>query len=167
MTDTIIDWRKEIQQPTRVTVSNGMQGMRGCGGRGDDHDDGRDASSPNDEDDGAEEEEAAVNTVKDKGIDFATGPTSIPQDNAATMIDVLPPLLVHHPLPLWGLPLQWDNRMEGAKNAAASTTTAAKVGIVARATASSDSVTNTMDIVTWRQSCNDIDNDHDDNNQCR
>ncbi len=47
-------------------------------------------------------------------------------------------------------------------------TTAAKVGIVARATTSSGAVTNAMDVVAWQQSHTDIsDNyDNDDNNQC-
>jgi hypothetical protein len=43
-------------------------------------------------------------------------------------------------------------------------TTAAKVGIVAHATASSGAVTNAMGAVAWRQSCTDINND--DNDQC-
>ncbi len=38
-------------------------------------------------------------------------------------------------------------------------TTAAKVGIVACATASSGTVTNTIDAVAWQQSCTDIDDD--------
>jgi hypothetical protein len=49
-------------------------------------------------------------------------------------------------------------------------TTAAKVGIVARATASSGTVTNAMDALAWRQSrtnINDDDNGNEDNNQCR
>jgi hypothetical protein len=48
-------------------------------------------------------------------------------------------------------------------------TTTAKVGIVARATASSGAVTNAMDAVAWRQSRTDIDDDDDDedNDQCR
>ncbi len=50
---------------------------------------------------------------------------------------------------------------------AASTTTAAKVGIVACATSSSGAVTNAMDVVTWQQSCNDIDNNNNNNNQCQ
>jgi hypothetical protein len=48
-------------------------------------------------------------------------------------------------------------------------TTAAKVCIVARATASSGSVTNAMDAVAWRQIRTDIDDDDDDdedNDQC-
>ncbi len=47
-------------------------------------------------------------------------------------------------------------------------TTAAKVGIVARATTSSGAVTNAMDAVAWRQSCTDINDDDNnkDNNQC-
>jgi hypothetical protein len=50
---------------------------------------------------------------------------------SATMMDAPPPLLMHCPLPLRGLPLQWVERTAGAKNGAASATTAAKVGIVA------------------------------------
>ncbi len=95
------------------------------------------------------------------------GSTSIHQDDAATMMYVPPPLLAHCPLPLWGSPLQRHDRTAGAKNAAASATTAAKVGIIARTTASSGTVTNAMDIIAWRQSCNDIDNDDNNNNQCR
>ena len=91
------------------------------------------------------------------------GPTSIRRDDAATMMDAPPPLIARRPLSLWGTPLQRDDRTAGAKNAAASATTAAKVGIVARATASSGAVTNAMDVVAWRQSCNDI-NDNNDNN---
>jgi hypothetical protein len=46
-------------------------------------------------------------------------------------------------------------------------TAVAKVGIVACATASSDTVTNAMDTITWRQSCTtNIDNDDDDNDLC-
>ncbi len=122
-------------------------------------------SSPNDDDDRAEEEEAAVNIVKDKGEDFAMGPTLIRQDDAAMMMDAPPSLLAHRPLPLLGSLLRRDNRTAGAKNAAASATTAAKVGIVARATSSSGAVMNAMDIVAWRQSRNDIDDDN--NDQCR
>jgi hypothetical protein len=95
-----------------------------------DHDNGSNASSPNDDYNGAEEEEAAIDIVKDKGEDFATGPTSSHQDNAATLMDSPPPLLMHSPLPLRGLPHQQDNRTAGTKNAATSATTAAKVGIV-------------------------------------
>ncbi len=83
------------------------------------------------------------------------------------MMDAPPPLLAHRPLPLLGSPLRWDDRTAGAKNAAASATTAAKVGIVARATFSSGAVMNAMDVVAWRQSRNDIDDDDDDNDQCR
>ncbi len=64
-------------------------------------------------------------------------------------MDVPLPLLACCPLPLWGLPLQRDNRTAGVKIAAASATTVAKVGIVACATASSGAKTNTMDIVAW------------------
>jgi hypothetical protein len=138
-----------------------MQGG-GHGGRGDDHNNGSDALSPNNDDDGVEEEEAAVNVVKDKGEDFATGLTLIRQDNAATMMDAPPPLLARCPLPLWGSPLQRDDRTAGVKNAAASANTAAKVGIIARATASSGAATNAMDIVAWRQSLNNIDYDNED-----
>jgi hypothetical protein len=53
------------------------------------------------------------------------------RDNAATMMDMPRPLLVCHPLPLRGLPLQREDRTAGKKNAAESATTAAKVGIVA------------------------------------
>jgi hypothetical protein len=84
------------------------------------------------------------------------------------MMDAPPPLLAHCPLTLLGSPLQQDNRRAGAKNAVASATTAAKVGIIARATSSSGAVTNAMDDVAWRQSCNNINNDNNDkNNQCR
>ncbi len=135
------------------------------GGGGDDHNDGSNALSPNNEDDRAEEEEAAVDIVKDKGEDFATGPTSIRWDDAVTMMDAPLPLLARRPLPLLGLLLRRDDRMAGAKNAAASALTATKVGIVARAMSSSGAVTNAMDVVAWRQSCNNIDDD--DNDQCR
>ncbi len=145
-----------------MTVSDGMQGGGGRGG--DDHDDGSNALSPNNDDDKAREKEASVDIVKDKGEDFATGPTSIRQDDAAMMKDALPPLLACRPLPLLGSPLRWDNRTAGAKNAAASATNAAKVGIVACATTSSGPMMNAMDVVAWRQSRNDINND--DNDQC-
>ena len=118
----------------------------------------------NNDNDKAEEEEAAIDIVEDKGEDFATGPTLICRDDAATMMDVPPSLLVRHPLPLLGSPLRRDDRTAGVKNAAASATTAAKVGIVACATSSSGAVTNAMDVVAWRQSHNDIDDD--DNDQC-
>jgi hypothetical protein len=116
---------------------------------------------------GGEEEEAAVDIVEDKGEDFATGPTSICWDDTATMMDAPPPLLTRCPLPLLGLPLRQDDRTAGAKNVVASATTAAKVGIVARATSSSGAVTYAMDVVALRQSCNDIDNSDDNNDQCR
>jgi hypothetical protein len=103
--------------------------------------------SPNDGEDQAEEEEATVNIVKGKGEDFAMGLTLIHGDNAATMMDIPPPLLACIPLPLRGSPLQRDNRTAGAKNAAASATTAAKVGIVAHAMSSSGAVMNTINIV--------------------
>ncbi len=134
-------------------------------GGGGDHDDGSDASSPNDDDNRAEEEEAAINIVKDKGEDFATGPTLICRDDATTMMDAPPSLLANRPLPLLGLLLRRDDRTAGMKNAAASSTTAAKVGIVACATSSSGIVTNAMDVVAWRQSHNNI--DEDDNDQCQ
>ncbi len=95
------------------------------------------------------------------------GSMSIHRDNAATMMDAPPPLLARRPLPLRGLPLQRDDRTAGAKNAAASATTAVKVGNVARTTASSGAVTNAMDVVAWRQSRTDIDNDDDNNDRCR
>ena len=123
--------------------------------------------SLNDDNDGAEEEEANVNIVEDKGEDFATGPTLIRRDDAATMMDAPPPLLARRPLPLLGSPLRQDDRTAGAKNAAASATTAVKVGIFARATSSSGAVTNAMDVVAWRQSRNDIDDDNNDNDQCQ
>jgi hypothetical protein len=139
----------------------------GCGGGGDDHDDGSNASSPNNKDNGAEEEEVAVNIVKDKGEDFTMGSTLIHQDNAATMMDMLPPLIVHRPYPLRGSPLQRDNRMAGAKNWwHPQATTAAKVGIVACAMASSGAMTNNMDTVAWRQSHTDINDNDDNNDQC-
>ncbi len=147
-----------------MTVSNGMQGGGAEGG--DDHDDRSDASSPNNNNNRAEEEEAAVNIVKDKGEDFATGPTSIRWDDTAMMMDTPLPLLACHPLPLLGLPLRRDERTAGVKNAAASATTAAKVGIVAHATSSSGAVTNAMDVVALRQSCNDINYNDDNNDQC-
>jgi hypothetical protein len=72
-------------------------------------------------------------------------------DKAATMMDVLPPLLrCCHP-PHRGLLLQQDDRVAGTKNAAASVTTAGEVGIVTRAMASSGTVTNTMDVAAWWQ----------------
>ncbi len=46
-------------------------------------------------------------------------------------------------------------------------TIAAKAGIVDRAAASSGAVTNVMDTVAWQQSHTDIDDDNNDNNQCR
>ncbi len=144
-----------------------MQGGGGARRGGADHDDGSDASSPNDDNNRAEEEEATVDIVEVKGEEFAMGPTSIRWDDAAMMMDAPPPLLVRRPLPLLGLPLRWDDRMAGAKNAAASAPTAAKVGIVAHATSSSGAVTNAMEVVAWRQSHNDIDDDNNDNDQCR
>jgi hypothetical protein len=134
-------------------------------GEGDDHDNGSDKSSPNNDDNVYEEKEATVNIVKEKGEDFATRSTLIRQDDAATMMDASPPLLGLRPLPLRGSPLQRDNRTAGAKNAAASATTAAKVGIVACTTASSGAITNAMDVIAWWQSCNNINDD--DNNQCQ
>ncbi len=119
----------------------------------------------NNDNDKAEEEEATVDIVKDKGEDFATGPTLIRWDDAATMMDTPPPLLARRPLPLLGSPLRRDDRTAGVKNAAASATTAAKVGIVACATFSSGAVTNAMDVVAWRQSHNDFNNDN--NDQCQ
>jgi hypothetical protein len=85
------------------------------------------------------------------------------------MLEAPPPLLVlvHRLLPVLGLPLQRDDRRAGTKNAAASATTAAKVGIVASTTSSSGAMTNAMNVVAWRQSRNDIDNNNEDNNQCR
>ncbi len=97
-----------------MTVSDGMQGGGHRGG-GDDHDDGSDASSPNDNDNGAEEEKAAVNIVKDKVKKFPMGLTLICWDNATTMMDAPPPLLVHSPLSLLGLPFQQNDRTAGAK----------------------------------------------------
>ena len=83
------------------------------------------------------------------------------------MMDAPPSLLVCFPLPLLGLPLQQDDRTAGAKNAAASATTAAKVGIVTCATSSSGTVMNAMDVIAWRQSHIDMDNNDDDNDQCK
>jgi hypothetical protein len=123
--------------------------------------------SPNEDDNGAEEEEAAVGIVKDKGEDFAMGWALIRRDNAATMMDASPPLLPCCPLPFLGLPLQRDDTMAGAKNAVAFTTTAAKVGIVACATSSSGTMMNAMYNVTWWQSCNDIDYNDNDKDQCQ
>jgi hypothetical protein len=144
----------------------GSDGMQGGGQRGeDDHNDGSNALSPNNDNNGADKEEAAVNIVEDKGEDFAMGLMSIHQDDATTMIDALLPLLAHCPLPLRGLPLQQDNRMAGAKNAVASATTAAKVGIVAHATSSNGAVTNAMDVIAWWQSRNNINNNNDNNDQ--
>ncbi len=74
---------------------------------------------------------------------------SIRWDNAAMMMDAPPPLLAHCPLPLWGLPLQRGDRMAGTKNAAASATIAAKVGIVDCTISSSGVVTNAMGVVAW------------------
>ncbi len=105
MTNTIIDWREEIQQSTRVTVSNGIQEGGGAEGGGDDHDGGSNASSPNNNGNGAEEEEAAVDNVEDKGEGFAMGLTLICWDDTATMMDTPLPLIARHPLPLWELPL--------------------------------------------------------------
>jgi hypothetical protein len=141
-------------------------GCRGGGAwrGGDDHNDGSNASSPNDDNDRAEEEEATVNIVKDKGEDFAMGPTLISRDDVATMTDAPPPLIARCPLPLLGLPLRRDDRTAGSKNAVASATNATKIGIVARATSSSGAMTNAMDIVAWQQSCNYIDDNN--NDQC-
>jgi hypothetical protein len=84
-----------------------------------DHNNRKDVSSPNDDNNGAEEEEAAVNIFEEKGEDFVTGSTSIHWDHAATIMGAPSPLLEPHPLLLWGLLLQRDNRTAGAKNAAA------------------------------------------------
>jgi hypothetical protein len=46
-------------------------------------------------------------------------------------------------------------------------TTAVKVGIVACAMASSGAVSNAMGTVAWRQSCINIDDNDEDNIQCR
>jgi hypothetical protein len=143
-----------------------MQGGKGRGGGGDDHDNESNSSSPNGNDNGAEEEEVTVDIFKDKGEDFAMGLMSIRWDDAATMMNVPPPLLLCCPLPLRGLLLQHDNRTVGAKDAVASATTAAKVGIVTRAMASSGAMTNAMDVVAWRQSHNNINNNNDNSNQC-
>jgi hypothetical protein len=97
-----------------------MQGGGHGGGGGGDHNDGSDASSPNDDYDGAEEEEAPIDIVKDKGEDIAMGSTSICWVDAATMMDAPPPLHVRCPLPLRVSPLQQDDITSGAKNAAAS-----------------------------------------------
>jgi hypothetical protein len=82
------------------------------------------------------------------------------------MMDAPPPLLARRPLPFLGSPLRRDDRTAGAKNVAASVTTAAKVSIVARATFSSGAMTNAMDVVAWQQSRNDINNNDDNNDQC-
>ncbi len=82
-------------------------------------------------------------------------------------MDMLPPLLTCHPLPLLESLLQWDDRMAGTKNAAACATTVAKVGIVACATASIGAVTDAMDVIAWQQSCNDIDDNNKHNDQCQ
>ncbi len=146
-----------------MTVSNGQWNAGGGG----EQDDRSNPSFPNNNDNEAEEEEAAVDIVIDEGEDFAMGRMSIHWDDAAMMMDTPPPLLTRCPLPLRGLPLQQDDRTAGTKNAAASATTAAKVGIAARATASSGTMTNTMDIIAWQQSCNNIDDDdNNDNDQC-
>jgi hypothetical protein len=137
----------------------------GVGGGGDDHDVGSKALSPNDDDDGAEEEEAAINIVEDKGEGFATGSTSICQDDAATMTDALPPLIVlSRDCPSSGTTERQARRMRRHPQA----TTAAKVGVVSCATASSGAVKNAMDTFAWRQSRTSIDdnNDDEDNNQC-
>jgi hypothetical protein len=143
------------------------RGGGGMEGGGDDHDNGSGATSLNNDGNGAEEEEAAVNIVEDKGEEFATGSTSIRWDDADTMMDAPPPLLAHCPLRLLGQLLRRDNRTAGAENMAASATTAAKVGIIARPMSSSGAVTNAMDVIAWWQSRNDINDNNDDNDQCQ
>ncbi len=125
------------------------RGGGGAEGGGYDHNNGSSASSLNNNNNGAEEEEATVNIVEDKGEDFLMRLTLICWDDTATMMDLLPPLLARCPLPPWGLPLQLNNRTAGRKSAVASATTAAKVGIIACAMASSGTETNAMDVVAW------------------
>ena len=79
------------------------------------------------------------------------GLSSICWDSAATMVDVPPPLLACCPSLHRGLLLQWDDRMAGTKNAAASATTTDEVGIVTHTMASSGAVTNALDVIAWRQ----------------
>ena len=141
----------------------GSDGMQGGGQRGeDDHNDGSNALSPNNDNNGADKEEAAVNIVEDEGEDSMTGSTSICRDDAATMMDA-PPLSSSSP----GIAAPAGQQNGRCKDAAVSATTAAKVGIVARATSSSGAVMNTMDIIAWRQSPKDINNNEDDNDQCQ
>ncbi len=74
-----------------------------------------DASSLNDDDDGAEEDEVAVDIKAKTREDFATGSSTIHQDNAATMIDESTHLLFRHPPPHRGFLIQRDDRTVGAK----------------------------------------------------
>jgi hypothetical protein len=67
-----------------------------------------DASSLNDDDD--------VDIEAKKREDFATGSLTIHHDNAATMMDESMHLLIRHPPPHRGFPIQRDDRTVGAKN---------------------------------------------------
>ena len=64
-----------------------------------------DVSSLNDDEDGAEEDDVAIDIDDHKSEDFATGSLLIHWDEAATMMDVPPPLLTRCPPPRRGLPL--------------------------------------------------------------
>ena len=76
---------------------------------------------------------------------------SLCRDSAAMMMDDSPPLLARRPPPCRGLSLQQDDGTVGAKNAVAYAATMEKFGIVAHAIVSRGAVTNTMEIVAWRQ----------------
>jgi hypothetical protein len=141
---------------------------RGTEGEGDDHNNGSNVSPPNDDNDGAEEEEATVNIAKDKGEDFAMGSMPTRWDNTATMMDAPP---CHHlRIVLFlsrdcrsSVTTKWQaQRMQWHPQA----TTVAKDGIVDHTTASSGAITNNIDDVAWRQSRTNINNTNDDNYQC-
>ena len=100
---------------------------------------------------GAEDEEANIDIDNKKGEDFTMGLLLICRDSSATMMDVLPPLLRFLSPPHRGLLLQWDDRTSGTKNAAVSTITVGKVGIITHAVGSNSAMTNAMDVVAWQQ----------------
>jgi hypothetical protein len=69
--DRRIDKREGIEQSIKVQLAMECTGGGGgCRGEGDDHKNGSNASSPNNKDDGAEEDEAAITlmTIKEKTL---------------------------------------------------------------------------------------------------
>ena len=122
-----------------------------------------DATSFNDDDDGAEEDKAAINFDDNKREDLAMRLLPIGCDNATTMMDARPPLLACRPSPCQELPLQRDGGTLGAQNAAATATTTDKFGITACAMASRGAITNAINVVA--DDNNNANND-DGDNQC-